>query len=79
VSDSHDDRSPLAVAATWVSMVTTIVTEMAAPPLIGYWLDEKLGTRVVFVALGAVGGLALGMSSLIRLARSEEQRGGRKP
>jgi hypothetical protein len=79
VPDPHDDRSPLAVAATWVSIVTTIVTEMAAPPLVGLWLDEKLGTRVVFVSLGAIGGLALGMSTLIRLARSEENRGGRKP
>jgi hypothetical protein len=79
VPDPHDDRSPLAVAATWASIVTTIGMEMAVPPLIGFWLDEKLGTRVVFVSLGAIGGLALGMISLIRVARSEEQRGGRKP
>jgi len=75
VPDPPDNRSPIAVAATWVSMVTTIVVEMVIPPLLGFWLDEKLGTRVVFVSLGAIGGLALGMTSLVRLARSEGKHG----
>jgi hypothetical protein len=79
VPDPHDDRSPVAVAATWVSVVTTIAMEMAIPPLLGLWLDQKLGTRVVFVTLGAIGGLALGMTTLIRLARTEHERQGRKP
>jgi hypothetical protein len=79
VPDPNDDRSPLAKAATWVSIVTTTVTEMAAPPLFGFWLDEKLGTRLVFLSLGAIGGLALGMSTLIRVARADEKRGQRKP
>lgn len=77
--DPHDDRSPVAVAATWVSIVTTIVTEMAAPPLLGFWVDRNLGTRAVFMSLGAIGGLALGMTTLIRLARAEHERRGRKP
>ncbi len=77
--DPNDDRSPLAVAATWVSVVTTIVTEMAIPPLLGLWIDEKLGTQVVFVSLGAIGGLALGMTTLVRLARADQKRGKPKP
>ena len=77
--DPNVDRSPLAVAATWVSMVTTIATEMAIPPLLGLWLDERFGTRVVFVSLGAIGGLALGMSTLVRLARADAKRGKPKP
>ena len=56
--------------------MTTIATEMAAPPLLGFWLDEKLGIRLVVVSIGAIGGLALGMTSLIRLARSEGKHGG---
>ena len=79
VPDPSDSRSPVAVAAALASTVTTIVAEMAIPPLIGYWLDEKLGTRVLFVTLGAIGGLILGLNGLIRLARSQEHRGERKP
>lgn len=59
-------------------MVTTIAVEMVAPPLVGFWLDEKLGIRLVFVSLGAIGGLALGITSLLRLARAEGKRGGRE-
>ncbi len=59
-------------------MVTTIAMEMAAPPLVGFWLDQKLGIRLVFVSIGAIAGLALGMMSLIRLTRSEGKHGGRE-
>jgi hypothetical protein len=61
-----------------VSTVTTIATEMVVPPLVGFWLDEKLGIRLVFVSIGAIGGLALGMTSLIRVARAEGKHGGRQ-
>lgn len=52
---------------------------MAVPALIGYGLDTWLGTRVVFVAVGAVLGLILGMLHLIRLAGGKSATNGKKP
>jgi hypothetical protein len=55
--DAADGRSATAKAAVWVSRVTTISLMMVLPGLAGYWIDTKLGTRVVFLLVGfAVGG-----------------------
>jgi len=48
---------------------TTIALEMVVPIVAGYWLDQRLGTGVVFAALGAIIGLTLGMWSLVQIAR----------
>lgn len=76
---SPDDRSPLAIAAGWATVAITVSLEMAVPALIGYGLDTWLGTRVVFVAVGAVLGLILGMLHLIRLAGGKSATNGKKP
>jgi hypothetical protein len=78
VPDANDSRSPLAIAMTWASQVTTIAAEMAVPALAGLWLDRKAGTGFVFVSLGAIVGLVLGLTSLIRLTQSPKGRGGDK-
>lgn len=64
-----DDRSPLAKAMAWVSTITAISLEMALPALLGVGLDRWLATKFVFTMLGAVGGLALGVYSLLRLSK----------
>jgi hypothetical protein len=51
----------MAVAMAWASRITTVSLEMAIPPVVGYWIDQRLGTRVVFTMLGA----ALGMTAAI--------------
>lgn len=53
----------------WASRSTTIALEMVAPIVAGYWVDQWVGSRVVFVALGAVVGLTLGVWSLVQLAK----------
>ena len=63
-----DDRSPLAVAMAWVSTVIAISLQMALPALLGVALDRWLSTRIVFTALGAMGGLVLGIMGLLRIA-----------
>ena len=52
----------------WAARVTTIALEMALPGLGGFWLDQKLGTRFVFVIIGVVLGFGSGMLHLVRLA-----------
>jgi len=60
----------MAVAVSWASHVTSIAMEMVVPALIGLWLDRKLETRFIFVTIGAMLGLAVGMMSLIHISRA---------
>ena len=48
----------------------TVAVEMVLPGLAGYWLDQKLGTRLVFMLVGFAGGMALGMWHLVRMTRA---------
>jgi len=82
VENSPDDRRLLALALEWVSRITTISLEMALPALLGYWVDQKLGTKILFLALGAIAGFALGLWHLLKLAAlpptKNRRRGGRR-
>ena len=62
-----DDRSSLAQAMEWTSRITTIAMEMVVPGLLGYWLDQRLGTRGVLLIVGVALGFATGLWHLIRL------------
>ncbi|NLE36982.1 MAG: AtpZ/AtpI family protein [Pirellulaceae bacterium] len=64
-----DDRSALAVAVARASHVTTIALEMALPALVGHWIDRWLNTGFVFLLLGTVSGIVLGMWHLLQFAR----------
>ena len=68
-----DDRSPLSVALAKASQLTAIALEMVVPALIGYLLDQWLGTWLVFLVAGAVVGLVAGMLSLLRLTERPGQ------
>jgi F0F1-type ATP synthase assembly protein I len=50
------------------SRIMTIAGEMAIPGLIGYLVDQKLGTKIVFTAAGVTAGFSLGVWHLVRLA-----------
>jgi len=41
--------------------VTTISLEMVLPGLIGYWIDLRLGTKLLFLVPGVILGFAIGM------------------
>jgi len=53
----------------------TVSLEMAAPGLVGYWIDQRLGSRVVFTVLGTSVGMALGIWHLIRMSVRETGQG----
>ncbi len=65
-----DDRSAIAAALAWSTRITTVALEMVIPAAIGYWLDQQLGTVVVFVLLGAILGMASGLTHLLRMVSS---------
>jgi hypothetical protein len=69
VKHPEDDRLPWAVAMQWVARLTTISLEMALPGLGGFWLDQWLGTRVVFLIVGVIVGFAAGMWHLVQLTK----------
>lgn len=63
-----DGRSSQAIAFEWAFTVMTIALEMVVPGLLGYWLDQRLGTKVVFLLLGFLLGAALAGMALARIA-----------
>ena len=85
VANPPDNRSPLSAAMARVSQVTGIALEMAVPMVIGYFVDRWLGTRPVFAAIGAILGMIVGLTSLLRLGetarRDQDQTGkdGKRP
>jgi hypothetical protein len=46
----------MAIAFEWSATVMTISAEMVVPGLLGYWLDQQLGTRALFLLLGFASG-----------------------
>ena len=55
---SMDTRSPMAKALDLVSQITTISLTAVLPAVGGYFIDNWLGTTIVFILIG----LALGMT-----------------
>jgi hypothetical protein len=76
VAQPPDNRSPVAIAFEWSATVMTISAEMVVPGLLGYWLDQRLGTRALFLLLGFSGGGALAALSLGKIAKRRTDSGG---
>lgn len=74
MEEPQDHRSPVALAAAWASQVTGIGLEMAVPPVLGLWIDRKLGTGFAFTTLGAILGLYVALRNLLRLAQVAQGR-----
>lgn len=64
-----DQRSPIAVGIAWASRVMTISLTMVVPGLVGYWVDGKLGTKLLFLLVGMILGMGTAMWQLLQLAR----------
>jgi ATP synthase protein I len=69
VTRSEEPRSALSVGIGWASRVTTLGLEFVIPPLLGVLADRWWGTSPLALLVGAVLGFALGMLSILRLAR----------
>ncbi len=68
-----DDRSALALAYQWAARIMVIALEMVVPGVAGYWLDSQLGLPGVFVILGFLLGMAVGMLHLLHIARKSSK------
>lgn len=69
MDNSPDDRSSYANAMQWVSVITSVSIEMVLPGAIGYWIDQRLGTKPVLLILGVILGFVGGIWQLIRLTK----------
>jgi F0F1-type ATP synthase assembly protein I len=69
-----DDRSAVAVAWAWASRIIVIAAEMVVPGLLGYYfLDQWLGTRVLFLLIGLALGMMLAILHLVRMTAELNQ------
>lgn len=59
----------MAIAFQWSATIMTISAEMVVPGLLGYWLDQRLGTRALFLLIGFGVGGTLATLQLIRIAK----------
>jgi ATP synthase protein I len=71
MDNSPDGRSAYALAMEWVARITSISLEMVLPGLGGYWVDQKLGTKMLFLILGIILGFAVGLRSLLLLTKNK--------
>ena len=67
--DERDGRSAVARGYVLATRVTSIGMQMAFPPLIGWWLDTKVGTGPWLLVVGAFLGFGVSMLELVRLAK----------
>ena len=71
--DDRDGRNSVARGYVLASRVTSIGMQMALPPTLGWWLDEKFHTTPWLLIGGAVLGFTVSMLELIRLAKDSEK------
>ncbi len=74
---NEDDRSSAARGLEWATLAMSVALEMVIPGLLGALLDRLLGLRGLFVFLGFAGGMALGISHVVRFGRG--RRSGKSP
>ena len=46
---------------------------MVIPAIIGYFIDQRLGTLILFTALGLIVGMAAAIYQLVKFVAIEEQ------
>ena len=72
---TEDDRysvGSMAEAMKWVSVVTSVGGVMTVPALGGIWIDNLLGTKCLFMILGAIFGFAGGMYCLLGMIKANK-------
>lgn len=67
----EDDRSAISLAYAWATRVMVIAAEMVLPGLVGIWVDQKLGTVVLFAFIGFAFGITLAIMHLVRMTKSD--------
>lgn len=69
-----DERSPIALAYQWATRIMIVSLEMVLPGMLGHWLDNWLGTRVLFLLVGLALGCTAATVHLVQLTRTDKNR-----
>lgn len=72
--ESVDDRSATAQALSTASTVTAISLIMIVPAIIGYLVDQWLGTLFLFTVVGFALGMGSSIWQLIQFARYQDRK-----
>jgi uncharacterized protein YqgC (DUF456 family) len=72
VPSERPKRDPLALAAEWVTKITTVALEMALPGIGGGYLDRRWGTSY-WALIGVVLGLVVGMWHLLQMTKQPKR------
>lgn len=67
---SPDERSNFAKGFDLATRISTACLTMVLPALLGHYVDQRLGTKFLFILVGLALGMALGIFQLIRLVKS---------
>ena len=59
----------MAAAMKWVSVISSAVGVMTLPLLGGIWIDNLLGTNILFMILGVIVGFAGGLYCLLEMVK----------
>ena len=65
----EDDRSAVARGMSLSFQVLALAMSGAVPGLVGFWIDQKIGTRFLLLIVGLIVGFALMAYQLIYLVR----------
>ena len=68
-----DDRSPMAKSLSKVSEITAICLLMIVPALVGYLIDQKIGTGFILTLIGLLIGMVGSVLQLMQLVKSTNQ------
>ena len=74
MNHTEDDRSPTAKAFSKVSEITSISLMMIIPAIIGYFVDQRLGTLILFTAIGLIVGMSAAIWQLVKFVALENQK-----
>ena len=64
-----EPRSPLSVGLGLASKLSTLGFEFGLPPLLGHYLDRRLGSAPAGLLVGMVLGFTIGIMHILRFAR----------
>jgi len=78
VGTNRDSRSPISIGIDLGARVTSIGLEFALPALLGHFLDRWLGSGPWLTLGGAILGMAVGMSHVLRLPAELAKAGERR-
>lgn len=70
---TEDDRSPTAKAFSKVSQITSISLMMIIPAIIGYFVDQRLQTLILFTAIGLIVGMSAAIWQLVKFVAMENR------